>query len=114
MPPSVLPILARQPARCLAAARTVARDQRRRLRNDVLAVKGLMPLLMKPRNGERWTPEDREQLRACLKRLSVASPYLIVLLMPGGIFFLPVLAWWLDRRRRSRDRRAAAAQRPVL
>jgi hypothetical protein len=34
-------------------------------------------------------------------------------IMPGGIFFLPALAWWLDRRRRKRDRQATAARRPV-
>lgn len=113
MLPSIFVLFIRHSVRYFRAARDFSVDQRKRLRNDVLAVKGLMPLLMKPRNGGRWTLEDREQLRACLKRLSVASPYLLVLLMPGGIFFLPVLAWWLDRRRRNRDRRAATAQRPV-
>jgi hypothetical protein len=107
-----LPVF-RKHVRGLKAAQAMARDQRKRLLHDVLAVKGLMPLLMKPRNGEPWTPEDRERLRACLKRLSVASPYLVLVIMPGGIFFLPALAWWLDRRRRKRDRQAAAAQRPV-
>jgi hypothetical protein len=109
-----LPVL-RKHFRRLGAAQAMARDQRKRLLDDVVAVKGLMPLLMKPRNGEPWTPEERERLRVCLKHLSVASPYLVAPIMPGGIFFLPALAWWLDRRRRrhKRDRQAAAARRPV-
>jgi hypothetical protein len=31
--------------------------------------------------------------------LSTLSPYLVVLVMPGGLLALPALAWWLDRRR---------------
>jgi len=72
-----------------------------------------MPLLMKSRNGEQWTTEERERLRLYLKRLSAASPYLVVLVMPGGILLLPALAWWVDRRRRRRDRQATAARRPL-
>lgn len=72
------------------------------LRNEVLAVKGLMPLIMKSRNGERWSREDRQRLRAGLKGVSVASPCLVVLVMPGGFLLLPLLAWWLDRRARRR------------
>ncbi len=67
--------------------------------NEILQVKGLMPLLMKPRNKQRWTPEDRTELRAHLRRLSSISPYLIVIVMPGSFLMLPALAWWLDRRR---------------
>jgi len=67
--------------------------------NEILQVKGLMPLLMKPRNNQRWTREDRAELRAHLRRLSDISPYLIVLALPGSFLMLPLLAWWLDRRR---------------
>ena len=69
------------------------------LLNEMLQVKGLMPLLMKPRNGERWTAEDKTLLRQQLGRVARLSPYLFVLLMPGGFFIMPVLSWWLDRRR---------------
>lgn len=58
-----------------------------------------MPLLMKPRNKQRWTAEDKAQLADHLQRLSQISPYLVVLVMPGGFFVLPAIAWWLDRRR---------------
>jgi hypothetical protein len=75
-----------------------AREQRF-LTAEITKVGGLMPLLMKPRNGQRWTPEERRELAAHLRRLSTISPYLVVLAMPGGMLVLPALAWWLDRRR---------------
>ena len=79
----------------------LARIQRERqfLLSEVLQARGLMPLLMKPRNKLKWTAEDKAALRAHLKRLSTLSPYLVVLVMPGGFFVLPALSWWLDRRR---------------
>jgi hypothetical protein len=74
--------------------------ERRFLSNEILQVRGLMDLLMKPRNGERWTPEEKRELKAHLRRLTSVSPYLVVVLvLPGGMLILPVLAWWLDRRR---------------
>lgn len=54
---------------------------------------------MKPRNGQRWTPEERVEPRDHLGRLSRLSPYLVLVVMPGGFFMLPVFAWWPDRRR---------------
>ena len=69
------------------------------LLNEMVQVKGLMPLLMKQRNRQRWTPEDKAELAVHLKRLSRLSPYLVLVIMPGGFFMLPALAWWLDRRR---------------
>ena len=73
--------------------------EKRNLLSEVLAVKGLMPLLMKPRNKQRWTVEDKAELRVHLRRLSNISPYLVVLASPGSFIMLPALAWWLDRRR---------------
>jgi hypothetical protein len=88
------------------ASRTVYRSMRdlterekRHLLSEILQVRGLMPLLMKPRNKQRWTPEDRAELRSHLRRLSDISPYLLVLALPGSFLMLPALAWWLDRRR---------------
>ncbi len=69
------------------------------LLNEILQVRGLMPLLMKPRNKQRWTAEERAELRGHLRRISGISPYLIVLALPGSFLMLPALAWWLDRRR---------------
>jgi hypothetical protein len=82
--------------------------ERVHLQREILQVRGLMPLLMKPRNGQRWTAEDKAELAKHLKRLSNLSPYLVLVVMPGGFFMLPVLAWWLDRRRnRAAARRSA-------
>lgn len=62
-------------------------------------VRGLMPLLMRKRNGGRWTREERRALREQMQALAHLSPYLVVLTLPGSFAILPVLAWWLDRRR---------------
>ena len=52
--------------------------------------------------------QDRAELRDHLSRLSRLSPYLVLVVMPGCFFVLPVFAWWLDRRRiRVRDRTGA-------
>lgn len=75
-------------------------------------VKGLMPLLMKPRNFQKWTSEDKRELRRHLKRLSRVSAYIDLLVMPGGFVMLPVMAWWLDRR--SSRRGAPQAQQHTL
>jgi len=77
---------------------------------EILQVRGLMPLLMKRRNKQRWTAEDKAELAIHLERLSRISPYLIVLVMPFGFFILPALAWWLDRRRN--QKRAPATPVP--
>lgn len=85
--------------------------ERERLRAEIDQVRGLMPLLMKQRNGYRWSEADRRQIRAQLRKLASLSPYLVALLSPGGLLALPLLAWWLDRRR---DKRALAQQqRPI-
>jgi hypothetical protein len=84
--------------------------EKRYLLSEILQVKGLMPLLMKPRNHQDWTPEDKAELRAHLRRLSNISPYLVVLALPGSFVMLPALAWWLDRRR---NRNQPGAPRPA-
>jgi hypothetical protein len=98
----------------VAAYRTM-RDltgrEKKYLLNEILQVKGLMPLLMKPRNKQRWTPEDRAELKVHLRRLSGISPYLIVLALPGSFLMLPLLAWWLDRRRNRQRPPAVGAAR---
>lgn len=77
----------------------VLERERRSLIFELVQVKGLMPLIMKKRNGERWTKEDKRELAAQLRRLSRISPYVAVVVLPGGLALLPVLAWWLDQRR---------------
>jgi hypothetical protein len=93
------------PAREANAIRRVfafADRERRYIRDELSKVKGLMPLLMKRRNSGKWTPEDLAEIRAKLGRLGGLSWYLAVLLLPGGFFALPAVAWWLDRRRERR------------
>ena len=77
---------------------TVDRE-RKYLQSELVQVKGLMPLLMKPRNKMQWSEQDKLELMDHLRRLSHLSPYLAVLVLPGGLAMLPALAWWLDRRR---------------
>lgn len=62
-----------------------------------------MPLLMKQRNGYRWTRDDLRQIKQQLRTLLLLCPYLALLLAPGGLLILPLLAWWLDRRRGKRS-----------
>jgi hypothetical protein len=94
-------------SRALSSVRDLSVREQQRLVKEFSQVRGLMPLLMKPRNKQQWTREDKAQLAVHLKRLSSLSPYLVVLVMPGGLLVLPALAWWLDRRR-LRDRAPAA------
>lgn len=89
--------------RLLGTFASLQERERKRLLAEMVQVKGLMPLLMKHRNGQRWTKEERAELRAHLRRLSDLSPYLVVVVLPGAPLTLPLLAWWLDRRRLQRQ-----------
>jgi len=77
--------------------------ERKQITAQALRVRGLMPLLMKPRNGQRWTRKERDELHGQLRALMHLSPYLVVLALPGSFLMLPVLAWWLDSRRGRRS-----------
>jgi hypothetical protein len=81
---------------------------------DLVRMRGLMPLLMKNRNGGSWTPEERAELLSRLRVLSRISPYLLFLLLPGSALLLPIYAWWLDHRRRPRDSTPVKAPLPPL
>jgi hypothetical protein len=81
---------------------TIQNRERKQLLEEATQMRELMPLLMKQRNGYRWTKDDRTRIRVQLRRLSRMSPYLIPLLMPGGFLVLPILSWWMDRRRLKR------------
>jgi hypothetical protein len=84
----------------------IATSQRREVRRviaELLVARGMMPLLMKSRNGDRWTPAEKAELLGHLRRMAHLSPYLIALILPGSILILPVYAWWLDRRRINRS-----------
>ena len=99
--PSIKTLIVR-PGALYRSMRDLTGRQRQFLTGEIMHARGLMPLLMKPRNKQRWTPEDKQALVLHLRRLSYISPYLVVLAMPGGMLMLPALAWWLDRRRDGR------------
>lgn len=73
--------------------------ERQQITAELVKIKGFMPLLMKRRNGSRWTVDERHQLIEQMHALGHLSPYLVVLALPGSFLALPLLAWWLDRRR---------------
>ena len=89
-----------------ANVRSINDTQRLFIRNEFSQVRGFIPILMKRRNGGKWSEEDRAMLQRNLRALSNLSPYLIPLIMPGGILMLPLLAWWLDYRRKGRENKA--------
>ncbi|MEK6772206.1 MAG: hypothetical protein AABY62_11310, partial [Pseudomonadota bacterium] len=69
------------------------------IRKDIQDIPGLMALLMKPRNGSRWTPAERAELVGQLRGISRLGLFLALAVVPGSMVALPLLAWWLDRRR---------------
>ncbi|OGT20051.1 MAG: hypothetical protein A2342_04445 [Gallionellales bacterium RIFOXYB12_FULL_54_9] len=75
---------------------------RRLIRKELNEIRGLIPLLMKHRNGQRWSADERTALLRDLRAVANLSPYLIPLLLPGGIFMLPLIACWMDYRRNLR------------
>lgn len=82
--------------------RSMQETQRLYIYNELSHARGLIPILMKRRNGEKWSGEERELLLRNLRALSNLSPYLVPILMPGGVLMLPLIAWWIDRRRKGR------------
>lgn len=84
----------------LLAAQKRERD---RILAELVKIRGFMPLLMKPRNGVHWTPQERDELAMQLRAVAHLSPYLAVTVLPGSFLLLPLLAWWLDRRRHRRS-----------
>jgi hypothetical protein len=89
----------RFPLGIVRTAFNLADRERKYLLAEMVQMKGLLPVLMKRRNRQKWSSEDIAEIRAQLSRLQRISPYLVVFVMPGGFAMLPVLAWWLDRRR---------------
>ena len=77
--------------------------ERDQLLQEVVQIRGFMPLLMKRRNGGHWTRNEKQVLRQHIQAFAHLSPYLVVLALPGSFALLPVRAWWLDRRRIQRN-----------
>jgi hypothetical protein len=79
-----------------------------RMRDELARMKGAWPLLMKQRNGGKWTAEEKEQLKLMVRSASSVSPYLFIWAVPGSVVLLPLLAWFLDRQRKNRARKQAS------
>lgn len=73
-----------------------------RIKEHMKHMHQLPHVLFKIRNGEHWTESDRVFLKQHFKEMSSLSPYIIPLVLPGGVFLWPFFAWWLDSRRRRR------------
>jgi hypothetical protein len=70
---------------------------------EVLSITGLMQLLMKIRNtDEKWTREERREIKRHLKNVAKIVPAVAIFSLPGGSLLLPVLAEALDRRKTRR------------
>ena len=88
------------------------RRERRAVRAAIAKIHGLLPLLLKHRNGSPWATQERRELRDELRALAYVSPYLFVFVLPGSFLALPLLAWWLDRRHQRRVQEPAVEDTP--
>ena len=77
--------------------------EQRRFRDELGMMKGAWPLLMKQRNGGKWTVQEKDQLKGMVRSASAVSPYLFIWAVPGSMVLLPFLAWYLDTRRKHRE-----------
>jgi len=80
-------------------------------------MQGFLHLLFKQRNtNQTWTKEEKEQIKAHVKRLSLYLPIIIIFILPGSSFLLPILPDILDRRKTRRIPRGelGAAAAPSL
>lgn len=78
--------------------------EKRRFRDELVQVKGAWPLLMKQRNGGKWTAREKIELKSMVRSASAVSPYLFIWAVPGSMLLLPFLAWFLDKQRKRRAR----------
>jgi hypothetical protein len=88
--------------RLFTAARSLQEREKARIRQEIAQIPGLMALLMKPRNGLKWTRKERRELQRQLRGLSRLSVYLALATLPFTSLTLPLVAWWLDRRHQKR------------
>jgi hypothetical protein len=82
------------------AASAILRQLKAMGTKDLCHLQEFMQLLMKRRNGMRWTREDKVAIRTYLRRLASSLPFLAIFTLPGGSLLLPLLAWHLDRRKK--------------
>jgi len=74
---------------------------KRRARHELSRADDLLRVLFKPRNGERWTRDDRAFLRTELRVLAARwAPGFFLFWLPGGLVLAPLYAALLDQRKR--------------
>ncbi len=79
--------------------RKIIRKHKVLILNEASQMHGFMRLLMKQINTrEKWTSEEKAELRRDIKHLSLYIPVLILFCLPFGMILVPVLAETLDRR----------------
>jgi len=77
----------------------IIRTHRALILNEASQIQGFMRLLMKQINtDEKWTRDEKVELKRHLKRLSLYIPVLILFSLPFGMLLVPILAETLDRR----------------
>ncbi len=75
---------------------------KRRSRQEMAQVQGLVQVLFKKRNGESWTEDERAFLKRELRGLAGRwTPGFFLFLLPGGMLLVPAYTWFLDQRNRS-------------
>lgn len=84
--------------------------EKRRFSSELVHMRGAWPLLMKQRNGGKWTPEEKTTLNAMVRSASDVSPYLFIWAIPRSMLLLPFLAWFLDKRRKYKAAKASKAK----
>jgi hypothetical protein len=99
--------------RSIRWAWTLQNRERMRLATEIGQARDLMRLLRKQRAGYKWTAAERKTIKLHLRRLVALSPYLVLLVSPGGFLALPILAWWLDRRSQKQGDKAGEQNTPV-
>ena len=87
---------------------------RRRAFDRLAPIQDFVSVLMKPRNGEAWSEEDRRFLRAGFRALARMTPVFVLFVLPGGFALAGAYAWLIDRRRqRRRADEAGVSEGPV-
>ena len=82
--------------------------EKRRFTGELVQMKGAWPLLMKQRNDDKWTPEEKIEFKTMVRSASSVSPYLFIWAVPGFMLMLPFLAWFLDKQRKRKASRTSA------
>ena len=96
--------------RLLREVRALSQREAGFLVAEMAQFRGLVPLLSRSGEQQRWNAADTALLHGHLRRMSSLSPYLLLAILPGSIVALPLLALWRDRRRSRRL--ASAGARP--